>query len=81
VVFNISKVDRWDDDDQTYITDYLEYLDLHELDQFLCQPQFLYLQAIRFHLHQDEWHEEAESMIELEMPASLSRGILSIQNE
>jgi hypothetical protein len=82
VVFDIEPK-RWnddDDDDTEEFAENLQCLDLRGLDQFFCQPRFLHLQVVSFRCHEPDKYGEVEQMIELNMPACLSRGILSIQN-
>jgi hypothetical protein len=69
VVFNAFNTERLNDDGS-------EESNLRGLDQIFCQPQFPQLQVIGFRIYGE--YEEIERMIKLNMPACLSRGILSI---
>jgi hypothetical protein len=80
VVFNTFKLVFFMEDGSEDIMGVLKSLDMRELDEFFCQPQFLYLQAVSFRLHESDKYGEVERAIALNMPACLSRGILSIQN-
>ena len=46
VVFDISEVNDWDHENFDHLVNRQEYLDFKELDEPLCQPQFLTHQVI-----------------------------------